>query len=576
MYKKRVLGAPDTELTSGASMDVPNTPFLSSPQSSSCSSPLADCDILQCPICTESMVTLNQLNRHLDDEHAISSFGSSETNSQIELDFKHWFKRTLATKVDDVVGRSLHQNFPKQLRDAPQNSSLIDSNADDETQKLAFESSSVIPRDHWQKPTGSDTCSYNLCSNRLNGKNGMVNCRKCGRLFCGLHSRFRIKLDSSLHSDPTNGYWSRCCQECFFSYKPGWDLAKSENCAFFADRSSSLKSIRSKKLDSVKLETVALENRCIRLVEVFKDIENNNIPARNLRSIERKIANWVDDAEINSCNICRTEFNFWNRKHHCRICGQVVCGDSFRGCSMDVPANMVVDIMNIDQEIKLEKLQNSYWSIRMCLNCKQKLFNKRLYLKSAYSDTHSDLLQCYRQVKALEAKFENSIHSSDKEVELKNIDLLGRVEKIGKLVSNKISALEYGLEHNQSKPGSISVRPDELKLYKALKLHIVMFLQDNLPELRRAQQEKLKKEQKELAQQTGINKYRPRLLKKEIREYREKLMVLNEQKFMVQNMYNDHKKRKKFDDLISLETNLEDLQREIDIIEEKLGDSAFQ
>ncbi|KAG7899121.1 hypothetical protein KL907_005012 [Ogataea polymorpha] len=576
MSKRRILGASDTGLIGNASMDELNPSSLSSSQSSLHSSSLAGPDILECPICTESMVTVNQLNRHLDDEHAVSSFGSSETNLQIELDFKQWFKKTLATKADDVVGKSLYQNPPKQLRAATQDSCLNDGNSDDETQKLAFENSSVITRNHWQKPSGSDICCYNSCAKRLNGKNGMVNCRKCGRLFCGYHSGFHIKLDSSLQSDPLNGYWSRCCQECFFSYKAGWDLAKTENCAFFTDKTSNLKNIRSKKLNSVKLETVALENRCIKLVGVLKDIEKNNIPARSLRSIERNLADWVDDAGVDSCSICKTEFNFWNRKHHCRICGQVVCGDISRGCSMDVPANIVVDIMNIDQEVKLEKLQDSRWSIRMCLNCKQKLFNKRIYLQNVYSDSQAELLQYYRQVKALEDKFEKSTQSSDKAVELRNIDLLGRMEKIGKLVSNIVNSLEYVLEQNQSNQGLVSVKPDEVKLYKALKLHIVMFLQDNLPGLRRAQQEKLKKEQTELEQQTSANSHRPRLLKKEIREYREKLMVLNEQKFMVQNLYNDYKKRKKFDDLISLEANLEDLQREIDIIEERLGDSAFQ
>ncbi|KAG7839429.1 hypothetical protein KL942_003040 [Ogataea angusta] len=575
MSRRRVLGAPDTGPVLGASMDVPNTPSLSSSPSSSSSS-LAEYDILKCPICTDSMVTLNQLNRHLDDEHEISSFGFSETNSQIELDFKHWFRRTLATKADSVVGKPPHQNPSKHSRAATQDVSFIDSTGEEETQKLTFENSSVIERDHWQKPSGSDRCSHSSCSKRLNGRNGMANCRKCGRLFCGHHSRFRIKLDSSLHSNPTNGYWSRCCQECFFSYKPGWDLTKTENCALVSDKSSSLKSIRLKKLNSVKLEIVALENRCIKLVGIFRDIEKNNIPARELRSIERNLANWVDEAAINNCNICGSEFSFWNRKHHCRICGQVVCGDASRGCSMEVPANIVVDIMNIDQDFKLEKLQDSYWSIRICLNCKQKLFNKRLYFKNALYETQSDLLQCYRQVKALEAKFESSIQSSDKAIELKNIDLLGRMEKIGKVVSNKVNSLEYVSKQKQPNVGLIPVKPDELKLYKALKLHIVMFLQDNLPGLRKAQQEKLQTEQSELEQQTGVNNYRPRLLKKEIREYREKLMVLNEQKYMVQNLYNDYKKRKKFDDLKSLETNLEDLQHEIDIIEEKLGDSAFQ
>ena len=37
---------------------------------------------------------------------------------------------------------------------------------------------------------------------------------------------------------------------------------------------------------------------------------------------------WQDDAEVTSCFICDRPYNiFFNRRHHCRKCGKVVCGD---------------------------------------------------------------------------------------------------------------------------------------------------------------------------------------------------------------------------------------------------------
>eukprot|EP01113_Clastostelium_recurvatum_P042166 TRINITY_DN6807_c0_g1_i5.p1 TRINITY_DN6807_c0_g1~~TRINITY_DN6807_c0_g1_i5.p1 ORF type:complete len:161 (-),score=14.52 TRINITY_DN6807_c0_g1_i5:41-523(-) len=35
---------------------------------------------------------------------------------------------------------------------------------------------------------------------------------------------------------------------------------------------------------------------------------------------------WRDDDDVVACPLCSDEFGLFNRKHHCRGCGQVVCG----------------------------------------------------------------------------------------------------------------------------------------------------------------------------------------------------------------------------------------------------------
>ncbi|SPO22470.1 related to vacuolar segregation protein PEP7 [Ustilago trichophora] len=44
-----------------------------------------------------------------------------------------------------------------------------------------------------------------------------------------------------------------------------------------------------------------------------------------IRQAEQSIVNWQDDAEAKACPICATPFSLTVRKHHCRLCGRVVC-----------------------------------------------------------------------------------------------------------------------------------------------------------------------------------------------------------------------------------------------------------
>lgn len=40
---------------------------------------------------------------------------------------------------------------------------------------------------------------------------------------------------------------------------------------------------------------------------------------------------WKTDHEVTSCVICHSKFTTFHRRHHCRICGEVVCGDCSKG-----------------------------------------------------------------------------------------------------------------------------------------------------------------------------------------------------------------------------------------------------
>lgn len=50
--------------------------------------------------------------------------------------------------------------------------------------------------------------------------------------------------------------------------------------------------------------------------------EEQSPPRRNNSIV---LPRWQPDAEVTYCPICSTQFSWFNRKHHCRKCGRVVC-----------------------------------------------------------------------------------------------------------------------------------------------------------------------------------------------------------------------------------------------------------
>ncbi|KAK3615204.1 hypothetical protein LTR56_026744, partial [Elasticomyces elasticus] len=48
-------------------------------------------------------------------------------------------------------------------------------------------------------------------------------------------------------------------------------------------------------------------------------------PRRSSRESEILLPKWQSDASALACPVCGIDFGFWNRRHHCRKCGRVVC-----------------------------------------------------------------------------------------------------------------------------------------------------------------------------------------------------------------------------------------------------------
>lgn len=182
----------------------------------------------------------------------------------------------------------------------------------------------------------------------LGGGQQAVNCRQCGRLFCEEHTMYQMKLSRQAKHDPVRGIWCRVCETCYKSRDGYLDHHGTERRHF-----EDFARIRRSKVDRARMEVSRLEKRLTKLTQLLANpppIEEAqtaggwfSLPgARNQRKVlEQSIITWEDDANVTSCPFCQQEFSAYTfRRHHCRMCGRVVCGDLKTECSTEIGLNV--------------------------------------------------------------------------------------------------------------------------------------------------------------------------------------------------------------------------------------------
>lgn len=210
----------------------------------------------------------------------------------------------------------------------------------------------VVTRSHWQKPSYNDLCTDPTCGKRLGPTNGIVNCRKCGRLFCEEHTMYQMKLSRSAQHEPVRGFWCRVCETCYKS-REGYN----DQNGLIKDHTDDFVAMRRKKVERQYLEISRLEKRLTKLTKLLLNLPGNDTVPSNgsplnplaslagqkdqRKALEQTVVAWEDDAKVMKCPFCQQEFGSWSfRRHHCRICGRVVCADPRTACSTEIGLNV--------------------------------------------------------------------------------------------------------------------------------------------------------------------------------------------------------------------------------------------
>lgn len=181
------------------------------------------------------------------------------------------------------------------------------------------------------------------------------------------------------------------------------------------------KATRRRAVDKAYLDISRLEKRMTRLTQLLTDprLEQDQGTVSYLRKVsgqksqqrllEESVVDWQDDASVSHCPFCHQEFTSYTfRRHHCRLCGRVVCADSLTECSSQV--GLDVDPVQVRQE-QSEKPMNEKSGelvsvdVRMCKDCKSMLFDKADFARSL-----ADVPQDQRAFRNLK-QFENGIRA---------------------------------------------------------------------------------------------------------------------------------------------------------------------
>lgn len=269
-----------------------------------------------------------------------------------------------------------------------------------------------------------------------------------------------------------------------------------------------------------------------------------------LQEQQRIAENWQSDLDVTHCPLCFQKFSLLVRKHHCRLCGTIVSHGAFQdkeACSLLVPVPLVIQKLSLNYlplvEANLNKLSaegefGHLLVFRCCRKCKGKLFHGR---RRTVSEA-DDMFAVYNQLLTLKAAIK---------VRGKSVRLLKEFES----VTNRFRASFFRLEGGALVP--VAHPAVTLNMYKSA----VSFLQDAVNEAK----ESAPAEEPQAKTMT----------RREIRELREQLMVVNEQKFLVEQLAEDAKRLRRFDEVAALAENARELAGHIAELEAALGEHAF-
>jgi rabenosyn-5 len=410
---------------------------------------------------------------------------------------------------------------------------------------------------------------------------------------------YQMKLSRQAKHDPVRGFWCRVCETCYKSRAGYIDHHGMERNHF-----DEFRELRRKKVERQHMEVIRLEKRLTKLTQLLANPpppdENTGTASfwplsgakAQRKALEQSIIAWEEDAKVSHCPYCQQEFSAYTfRRHHCRICGRVVCGDPKTQCSSEIGLDVATG------KNSSEKVSGSISvDVRMCKDCNHTLFSKRDFDREFAhrpldQRAFENLTEFERGIRLLLPKFQHLLLALQDPERPPSPQQLSDATKIRKRLMDAFAQFDSAARRIRDLP---TESPTQKKLQKAVYQQAYNFLSlhmlplRSLPKvLKHAAPHGPKANGRSGGALAAIKFHDTETssiissssavsaLESEEKDLRERLIVLEEQKFMVSEMVSDATKHRRFDEVSSLAQNLEDLNTEIDQITGQLGQLDF-
>ncbi|KAH8554952.1 FYVE zinc finger-domain-containing protein [Umbelopsis sp. PMI_123] len=572
----------------------------------------ADSEIL-CPICQVQCTSLQRLNLHLDQAH-----NEEETKGDLISWFKNAQKKVLnpltqkgSTSNSTPPGTSFSKSFNQILE--PNFISNLSINGSQPTFTPEMEQQmEAVRRDHWQRETGQDRCSEPHCSKTVSrGSAGKQHCYHCGRIYCADHTRYEMKLNTSAKHDPEHGIWCRVCHSCYTA-RDGY----LDNEGAIRSRTALFLMRRMKTIDRVHLESNKLEKRLEKLAKIHSSSETlgraekpsllktatlgtgtdrlsvqrtastssidsigsllspklssgsggNRLLSIKLknRDAEQSVVAWDDDKSVLNCPHCNKPFTITNRRHHCRLCGRIVCSN--QTCSSMVPLFLDMSSDSVDQPPVGET--------RACKDCKRMVFRRKIQKEEMTKP--QPILQLYQQLSATKANIDKMLpRFQDMVMMLERNEISNQSHETFKLAGQVRKSLLDSFAAFDAISKRINMLPAHSSSMRRLQanIHIAAnhYLQRNMFPLQMLPRilnpdSKSKKGSKA----NGRTRTPSPHAQAEIDDLNAQLAAFEEQKSLVAGFVKEAQRQRKFDDVRTLKVSLSELEGEIDRLRTEL------